>query len=115
MHAAVLQFAHFIADDMYGGYYFCSARLQAAQASTSCPLLLCLPPCCPPRCLQDIVETPAAFELHCDAPGFSPDDVAVEMNEGVITISGKRKEEKREEKDGKVRLGVRLLLLLLLL
>jgi hypothetical protein len=53
--------------------------------------------------LQDIVETPAALELHCDAPGFSPDDVSVEMNEGVITISGKRKEEKREEHDGKVR------------
>jgi hypothetical protein len=52
--------------------------------------------------LQDIVETPAAFELHCDAPGFSPDDVSVEMNEGVITISGKRKEEKQEEHEGKV-------------
>ncbi|WIA15833.1 hypothetical protein OEZ85_012588 [Tetradesmus obliquus] len=51
---------------------------------------------------MDIVETPAAFELHCDAPGFSPDDISVEMNEGVMTISGKRKEEKREEKDGKV-------------
>jgi len=51
---------------------------------------------------MDIVETPAAFELHCDAPGFSPDDVSVEMNEGVITISGKRKEEKKEEHEGKV-------------
>lgn len=56
--------------------------------------------------MQDIVETPAAFELHCDAPGFSPDDISVEMNEGVMTISGKRKEEKREEKDGKVRQAV---------
>ncbi|KAF6260152.1 HSP20-like chaperone [Scenedesmus sp. NREL 46B-D3] len=58
-----------------------------------------------PRCfhtLQDIVETPAAFELHCDAPGFTPKDINVEMNEGVITVSGKRKEEKQEEKEGKV-------------
>eukprot|EP00878_Enallax_costatus_P013946 GHUV01014583.1.p1 GENE.GHUV01014583.1~~GHUV01014583.1.p1 ORF type:complete len:170 (+),score=44.77 GHUV01014583.1:115-624(+) len=51
---------------------------------------------------MDIVETPAAFELHCDAPGFTPEDVNIEMIEGVITVSGKRKDEKKEEKDGKV-------------
>jgi hypothetical protein len=66
-------------------------------------LLLCRPGHVPAvHHLQDIVETPTAFELHCDAPGFSPDDVSVEMNEGVITISGKRKEEKQEEHEGKV-------------
>jgi hypothetical protein len=66
------------------------------------------------RRLQDIVETPAAFELHCDAPGFNPDDVSVEMNEGVLTISGKRKEEKQEEREGKVRSTACTMLLLLL-
>jgi len=41
--------------------------------------------------------------VTADAPGFSPDDIAVEMNEGTLTISGNRKEEKTEERDGKVR------------
>lgn len=52
---------------------------------------------------QDIVESKDAFMLHADAPGFSPSDINIEMNEGVLTISGKRKEEKIDEKDGKVR------------
>uniref|UniRef100_A0A383W5E9 SHSP domain-containing protein n=1 Tax=Tetradesmus obliquus TaxID=3088 RepID=A0A383W5E9_TETOB len=51
---------------------------------------------------MDIIETKDAFELHCDAPGFSPADISVEMSEGMLTISGKRKEEKQEEREGKV-------------
>jgi HSP20 family protein len=51
---------------------------------------------------MDIVETKDAFQLHADAPGFSPEDISVEMNEGVLTVSGKRKEEKVDEKEGKV-------------
>lgn len=49
------------------------------------------------------METKDSFQLHADAPGFSPEDINVEMNEGVLTVSGKRKEEKVDEKDGKVR------------
>ncbi|KAF8062724.1 Heat shock 22 kDa protein [Scenedesmus sp. PABB004] len=48
---------------------------------------------------MDIIETKDAFELHTDAPGFTPDDISVQMHEGVLTISGNRKEE-RVEKDG---------------
>ncbi|KAG2450391.1 hypothetical protein HYH02_004894 [Chlamydomonas schloesseri] len=52
---------------------------------------------------MDIIETPAAFELHCDTPGMNPDDVRVELHEGVLTVSGGRKVS-REDKDisGKV-------------
>jgi HSP20 family molecular chaperone IbpA len=53
--------------------------------------------------LQDIIETKDAFLLHADAPGFSPADISVEMAEGMLTISGKRQEEKTDEQDGKVR------------
>ncbi|PNW80464.1 hypothetical protein CHLRE_07g318600v5 [Chlamydomonas reinhardtii] len=52
---------------------------------------------------MDIIETPEAFELHCDTPGMNPDDVKVELHEGVLTVSGGRKVS-REDKDvsGKV-------------
>ena len=48
------------------------------------------------------MESNNAFTIHADAPGFTPDDISVEMNEGTLTISGKRKEEKQEEREGKV-------------
>jgi len=51
---------------------------------------------------MDIVETKDSYMLQADAPGFSPADINVEMNEGVLTVSGKRKEEKVDEKEGKV-------------
>jgi HSP20 family protein len=53
--------------------------------------------------LQDIIETKDAFLVAADAPGFTPADISVEMNEGMLTISGKRKEEKVDEQEGKVR------------
>jgi len=51
---------------------------------------------------MDIIEGKDSFTIRADAPGFSPDDIAVEMHEGSLTISGNKKEEKTEEKDGKV-------------
>eukprot|EP00879_Flechtneria_rotunda_P001983 GHRR01002158.1.p1 GENE.GHRR01002158.1~~GHRR01002158.1.p1 ORF type:complete len:188 (+),score=16.33 GHRR01002158.1:177-740(+) len=51
---------------------------------------------------MDIVDTKAAYVVHADAPGFRPEDIRIEMNEGVLTISGKRKEERRENEEGKV-------------
>jgi hypothetical protein len=52
--------------------------------------------------LQDIVEGKDSFTIHADAPGFTPEDISVEMNEGTLTISGKRQDEKTEEHEGKV-------------
>lgn len=51
---------------------------------------------------MDIVETEGAFKVRADAPGFNPSDISVEMNEGTLTISGRRKEEKVQEHEGKV-------------
>lgn len=52
---------------------------------------------------MDIIETPTDYELHADTPGFTPDDVKVELHEGVLTVRGGRKTA-REDKDtqGKV-------------
>ncbi|GIL61951.1 hypothetical protein Vafri_16309 [Volvox africanus] len=52
---------------------------------------------------MDIIETPTAYELHADTPGMTPEDVKVELHEGVLTVSGNRKVA-REDKDaqGKV-------------
>eukprot|EP00882_Tetradesmus_deserticola_P000315 GHRQ01000349.1.p2 GENE.GHRQ01000349.1~~GHRQ01000349.1.p2 ORF type:complete len:161 (+),score=71.90 GHRQ01000349.1:179-661(+) len=51
---------------------------------------------------MDIVETKDAYLLHADAPGFSPSDINVEMADGMLTISGKKTEEKADESEGKV-------------
>lgn len=53
-------------------------------------------------CVQDIVESDSAFTVTADAPGFDPQDVKIELKDGRITISGRKDEEKRQEKDGKV-------------
>lgn len=45
----------------------------------------------------DLVETSTAYELQIDLPGIQPDDVQVEFNDGVLTISGERKVEEAVE------------------
>ncbi|KXZ47807.1 hypothetical protein GPECTOR_32g419 [Gonium pectorale] len=40
---------------------------------------------------MDILETPQSYELHADTPGLAPEDVKVELQEGVLTVSGERK------------------------
>eukprot|EP00877_Chromochloris_zofingiensis_P001556 jgi/Chrzof1/11400/Cz05g35100.t1 len=47
---------------------------------------------------MDIVETDDAYVVMADAPGFNPDEVNIELNDNVLTISGEKKQE-REEKD----------------
>jgi len=39
----------------------------------------------------DVVESNEAYELMIDLPGLTPEDVQVEFNDGVLTISGERK------------------------
>jgi HSP20 family protein len=48
----------------------------------------------------DVVEHDGEFLLHADLPGLSDDDVKVEILDGVMTISGERKLERDETKDG---------------
>ena len=46
----------------------------------------------------DIAESPEAFEITVDLPGVKPEDVKVEMQDGMLTISGKR-ETVRDQKE----------------
>ena len=39
----------------------------------------------------DIYETPDAYKVLAELPGFSPDQVDVTVNEGQLTIRGERK------------------------
>src|SRR5207249_3028190 len=39
----------------------------------------------------DIYETPDAYRVVAELPGFGPDDVDVTVNDGTLTIRGERK------------------------
>lgn len=39
----------------------------------------------------DIYETPEAYRIVAELPGFGPNDVDVTVNEGTLTIKGERK------------------------
>ena len=46
----------------------------------------------------DIIDTPAAFVLKAELAGMRPEDVHIELEDDVLTISGERhREEKLEE------------------
>jgi HSP20 family protein len=53
---------------------------------------------------MDLVETENDFVLRADLPGLSEDDVSIEVQDNVLTISGERKAEHKESKDGYVRI-----------
>jgi HSP20 family protein len=46
----------------------------------------------------DLSETANAIDVRMDLPGIKPEEIDVQLNNGVLTVSGERKEEK-EEKD----------------
>jgi HSP20 family protein len=48
----------------------------------------------------DLVETDEHLVLRADLPGLDREDVNVEIKDGVLTISGERKEEHEERADG---------------
>jgi HSP20 family protein len=49
---------------------------------------------------MDLVETENDFVLKADLPGLNEDDVKIEVEDNVLTISGERKSEREERKDG---------------
>jgi HSP20 family protein len=53
---------------------------------------------------MDLVETAEAFVLRADLPGLSEEDVKIEMEDGVLTISGERKVEHEAREEGFYRL-----------
>lgn len=51
----------------------------------------------------DIKETESTYRFLMDVPGLKPEDLDVELHEGVLSIRGSRNEEKRTEEKGYVR------------
>ena len=49
---------------------------------------------------MDVVETDDHYVLRADLPGLSEGDVNVELEDSVLTISGKRSTEHEERKNG---------------
>ena len=49
---------------------------------------------------MDLVETEDDFVLRADLPGLSEGDVNIELEDNVLTISGERKSEHEERKEG---------------
>jgi HSP20 family protein len=52
----------------------------------------------------DIVEEKDRFVLRADVPGVRPEDIDVSMENGILSVSGQRHEEKSEEAEGVRRL-----------
>jgi HSP20 family protein len=52
---------------------------------------------------MDLVETDDHFVLRADLPGMSRDDLAIELEDNVLTISGERKAEHEDRQEGFVR------------
>lgn len=49
---------------------------------------------------MDLVETDDDFVLRADLPGLSEGDVNIELEDNVLTVSGDRKSEHEERKEG---------------
>ena len=49
---------------------------------------------------MDLVETDAHFVLRADLPGLTEEDVAIEVEDSVLTLSGERKAEHEEKQEG---------------
>jgi HSP20 family protein len=49
---------------------------------------------------MDLVETDDHFVLRADLPGLSEEDVSIELEDNVLTVSGERKAEREEKKEG---------------
>jgi len=49
---------------------------------------------------MDLVETDDSFVLKADLPGLDENDVKIEVEDGVLTVSGERKAEHEEKREG---------------
>jgi HSP20 family protein len=49
---------------------------------------------------MDLLETDDHFVLRADLPGMSHDDVNIELEDNVLTVSGERKAEHEDKREG---------------
>jgi HSP20 family protein len=49
---------------------------------------------------MDLVETGDHFVLRADLPGLAEDDVKIEVEDGVLTVSGERRSEHESKQEG---------------
>lgn len=49
---------------------------------------------------MDLLETDDAFVIRADLPGLSESDVSVELEDNVLTVSGERKIEHEDKREG---------------
>jgi HSP20 family protein len=49
---------------------------------------------------MDLLETEDQFVLRADLPGVGEDDVNIELEDNVLTVSGERKAEHEEKREG---------------
>jgi HSP20 family protein len=49
---------------------------------------------------MDLLETDDAFVIRADLPGISESDVSVELEDNVLTVSGDRKIEHEDKREG---------------
>eukprot|EP01085_Mycamoeba_gemmipara_P002775 Mycagemm_TRINITY_DN11452_c0_g1::TRINITY_DN11452_c0_g1_i1::g.2775::m.2775 type:complete len:187 gc:universal TRINITY_DN11452_c0_g1_i1:38-598(+) len=47
----------------------------------------------------DVKETDKEFVLHMDAPGVAEKDININIEDGLLTVSGKRESSKKEENE----------------
>jgi HSP20 family protein len=52
---------------------------------------------------MDVVETDEHFVLTADLPGLAEDDVTIEVEDNVLTVSGERKSTHEDTREGYVR------------
>lgn len=52
----------------------------------------------------DVSETEDAYVIHLDAPGLNKDEFNISWQDGMLTVSGERKWEDKEERENYVRI-----------
>lgn len=51
---------------------------------------------------MDVSETENEYHVRADLPGVKKDDLDISIQDGMLTINAETKEEKKEEKEGRV-------------
>lgn len=75
-------------DDLMGGWFRSPAVLRREETAKM-PAI-------------DVSENEGAYLVKAELPGVVREDLNVTINDGVLTINAERKEEKKDEKDGRV-------------